>query len=444
MCADCHAFPPPASFPKAAWKAEVAQGYRFYDAAPIKGFEPPPQDATLAYFESRAPETLDYGAPERPEQEPLFGDGGPLGSSDRAPAIASMCYLPDSGRLWACDMRNADIWTAERGGELIRVARPVVVSNPARLEIVDIDGDGVEEVLAADLASFLPKDHNQGGVWSLFPQRDWRGEALLSPAARVSDVRAGDLDGDGDVDLAVAEFGWRQTGRLLLLWNNGPADAPRFREQELDKRHGAIHCPLVDLNADGRLDIVALFAQEHEAVCAYIQQEAGQFQRVDLYEAGDPAFGSSGIDVTDFDGDGDLDVLHTNGDSFDHGHAKPYHGIRWLENRSDYPFTVHELAPMPGVHRALAGDLDLDGDTDVAAVSLMPAGPGAAGRASILWLEQSSGGFVRHVIEVDRGDHACCELVDWDDDGDLDLIVGNFSWNDEPGEPLTLHVNRTH
>ena len=86
-----------------------------------------------------------------------------------------------------------------------------------------------------------------------------------------------------------------------------------------------------------------------------------------------PAWGSSGIQVVDFDKDGDPDVLMTNGDTFDDMLPKPYHGIQWLENRGTFPFTAHTLATLAGVLRAQAVDLDGDGDLDVVACALLPA-----------------------------------------------------------------------
>jgi hypothetical protein len=119
-----------------------------------------------------------------------------------------------------------------------------------------------------------------------------------------------------------------------------------------------------------------------------------------------PAWGSSGIELVDLDGDGDLDVLVTNGDMLDDFRLKPYHGIRWLENRGGFPFVPHDLANLPGAHRARAVDLDGDGDLDIVACAFVefkaegtPISTVAA-FPSLVWLEQTSPGtFVRHTLE---------------------------------------------
>src|SRR4030095_15412076 len=129
----------------------------------------------------------------------------------------------------------------------------------------------------------------------------------------------------------------------------------------------------------------------------------------------------------DLDRDGDLDVLMTNGDMFDEFLLKPYHGITWLENRGTFPFTEHILAPLNGVHRAEAVDLDGDGDLDIVASTLIP---GMAGYGqplpSLVWLEQvAPGEFERHTLEK-GGYHATLDVGDVDGDGDRDIVTANF------------------
>jgi len=215
----------------------------------------------------------------------------------------------------------------------------------------------------------------------------------------------------------------------------------------VDSRHGAIHVPVVDLNGDGLLDFVALISQEHEVIEAFINAGNGTFSRETIYDARNPAFGSTGIQLVDLDGDGDTDVLYTNGDAMDSFIVKPYHGVQWLENSGTYPFVYHHLAVLPGVARALAGDLDRDGLLDVVAVAYLPdriwSDRSQAEFDSIIWLKQDRPAqFSRHRIERGNLQHMSLALTDADGDGLVDIITGNFAGAFEhTGPRLTIWRN---
>jgi hypothetical protein len=192
--------------------------------------------------------------------------------------------------------------------------------------------------------------------------------------------------------------------------------------------------PIVDLDGDGNLDIVALVAQAREEVVAFLGDGAGGFTSRTLFDAGTPAFGSSGIDVVDLDQDGDLDVLHTNGDSFDmvaqrvpvEFLLRPHHGVRWLENQGDMRFERHELLSLYGAFGAQAGDVDGDGDLDIVAVSMFNdwADPG---RQSILWLENDGAQrFTPHGIGSNPSHLVTAAVGDLDGDGRLDAVTGGM------------------
>ncbi|HVW02099.1 MAG TPA: FG-GAP repeat protein, partial [Planctomycetaceae bacterium] len=167
-------------------------------------------------------------------------------------------------------------------------------------------------------------------------------------------------------------------------------------------------------------------------------------------DAGDPAYGSSGIELIDFDRDGDLDVLMSNGDTFDSQFLKPSHGIRWLENEGSFPYVVHPVAKMPGVMRARAGDFDGDGDLDIAAVAFLQ--PVIAQKSplktfdSIVWYEQAGPeAFERHSLETGNFTHAALDIGDFNGDGRLDLAVGNFTWSGSSAAALaSVWLNRGH
>lgn len=437
FCGDCHAVPDPGYFPKNAWYDEVRRGFDFYQNSGRTDLRPPPLEQIVQFYRGQAPETLVLvGVPERDAAGKRFSlqEIGNGKSAESAVSHVRWAQLADDspGVLIVCDMRSGEIRAVSpKGGESRLLAN---AGHPAHAEPCDLDGDGLMDLVAADLGSFLPEDHQRGRVlWLRQTQSgDFEQIILKEGLGRVADVQPADFDGDGDLDLIVAEFGWLDTGSVLLLRNTG-----RLPDVELattDERHGAIHVPVADLNGDGRPDFVALFAQEYETIDGFLNLGDGTFERVTVGEPRDPAYGSSGIQLVDLDGDGDLDVLYTNGDTFDGFYVKPYHSIQWLENRGGYPFTAHHLAFMPGVHRALAADLDGDGDLDIAAVALLPDrlfGSRSAREAtfdSILWLEQTAPGeFRRHSIEQNACYHAALEIEDADGDGTPGLAVGGFT-----------------
>ena len=445
FCGDCHALPKPTNFPQSAWYDEVKRGFDFYHQSARKDLSPPPVQAVVEYFRTRAPKSLvapslnsETGVSSLRFRRSEIALPKSEGISKPA-AVSFVTHWPGSENssksLLLSDMAGGGVWrwqplAADRPPQKVALLR-----NPALARFVDLNGNGEPDLVVADLGSFSPADHDRGRVvWlpdvGASPSAQ-QGTPLIEGLGRVADVQPADFDGDGDTDLAVAEFGWHKTGRVLWLRNDGNVTSPKFELQVLDRRSGAIHVPVTDLNHDGRPDVVTLISQEFEVIEAFLNRGDGAFEKRLVHAANDPSFGSSGIQLIDLDGDGDQDVLYANGDTFDSKLIKPYHGIQWLENTGGFPFVPHRLTSMPGVHRALAGDLDGDGDLDIVAGALLPIAnhedAANLNLDSLIWLEQREPGkFVRHSLETANCIHATLELADFDGDGDLDIATGSF------------------
>ncbi len=442
FCGDCHALPRPGSFPRDGWHREVRKGYEHYIRSNRNDLDPPPMQQAIAYYRSRAPEKLLFPEPEEAETELRATFASQYMASglktDVAPGVSHLRFArlePDQMPVMlVCDMRSGGLAAIDVGNGEVTPQLLARLNNPCHIEPCDLDGDQFVDLVVADLGSYYPFDHDRGRVvWLRRVEKDGAFEQVVLAAGlgRVADVRPADFDSDGDLDLIVAEFGYNKTGSVTLLRNVAAGgERPQFEPEELDSSPGTIHTPVHDFDNNGRPDFLALVSQEQESLNVFLNQPNGSFRLQVLWSAPDLTFGSSGIQLIDLDQDGDIDVLQTNGDSFDTPFVSPSHGVQWFENLGGLRFAYHRLTDMVGAYCARAGDVDLDGDLDVIAVAWLssrftPPNTPFASLPSILCLEQTSPGtFVRHTLERGLPHYPTLELADFDDDGDLDFALG--------------------
>jgi hypothetical protein len=434
----------------------VEQAFKFFAESNLK-IQAPGIDQVVHYYEHGAPAELPTPLIDRAGSAmPVRFDRTDFpviaGASTPAVANVNLAHLFDERRLdvLACDMRAG----------LVVALRPYLpsptwqvlgkVPSPVHAEVVDLDGDGIKDILVANLGSVEPTDSRTGSVTWL--RGDGSGRftplTLLEGVGRVADVQAADFRGVGKLDLVVAAFGWRKTGEVIYLENETTDwSRPVFVPRVLDDRHGAIHVAVGDINGDGRPDVVALLSQEHETIVAFLNAGNGEFHRETIYTGPHPAYGSTGIQLVDLNGDGKLDVLYTNGDSMEKPHVlKPYHAIQWLENPGRFPFVHHAIAPMYGAHRAVAGDFRGKGKLDIVAVSFLPASAfpqrQEQGLDAVVYLEQTAPGqFARHTLETATCDHATCVAGDVFGTGKIDIVVGNLAF-DPAKHAISIWKNR--
>jgi hypothetical protein len=458
----CHAYPPPDAFPRSAWRREIKQAFDFFRSSKLQ-IDFPSQESVALYYERRAPVELPLVPKPRPAGAlPVTFQRKDYRYPDQTlpPAVSNvnLVHLFDDRRLdvLVCDMRRGQVlalqpYTPEPAWHVLYSHGPDQGFHPAHAEVVDLDGDGVPDILVANLGNFLPTDAPCGSVLWLRGLGNGRYEphTLLDGVGRVADVQAADFRGTGKLDLVVAVFGWRNTGAVLYL-ENQTTDwrKPAFVPRVLDDRHGAIHVPVGDLNNDGKPDIVALISQEHETIVAFVN-EGGHFRKETLFTGPHPAYGSSGIQLVDLNGDGKLDVLYTNGDSLDPPPLlKPYHGVQWLENRGGFPFEPHPLTAMYGAMRAVAADFTGKGRKDIVVVSFLPAEQFPQRKelqldAAVLLEQAAPGEFVRHSLETITCDHFTCAVGDLYNDGTVQLVTGSaYSPEGDKNSPaVTLWEN---
>lgn len=398
----------------------------------------------VAHYRSLAPEEIVFPQPEisraalratfRTEKLDWNGDAYVL------PAVSNMRFLKASwsqqSELFVTDMRDGSVSAIDIRAKPVRRRILAHLQNPCHIEPGDLDGDGTVDWVVAELGSMYPADHDYGKVRLLRynSQSDSFSQTVIADGlGRVADARPFDCEGDGDLDLIVAEFGDYRTGSILLLENKSqPSGQLQFEKTVLDRRPGTIHVPIHDFNGDGRPDFAALISQEFERVELFVHREGTTYDRHPVWAGPDLTFNCTGLEIVDLDRDGDVDLLFSNGDTFNNSPATPAHGVHWLENLGQMQFAYHRLDVLAGAFRALPIDIDLDGDLDVLAVAFLraqvtPASLRSPTTPSVVCLEQTQPGqFVRHVLEAGVPRHPTLEVGDFDGDGDFDFVVGSF------------------
>jgi len=442
FCSRCHILPPPDVEPRGLWPAKIRQMYRY--ASTVRPQPPeaiPPIEEAIEYWTSRAPSQmrLPPEAMDSPISSHRFRRRWVRVPQTKSPAVISWVKAVrwNGGAVPSVvisDMLHGDVvlWSpgADQGTSVL-IGR---TDHPCRGQIVDLDKDGLEDVLISNLGDFWPVDTDKGSVvWFRNRGGSFDPVTLISGLGRTSDVQAADFDGDDDLDLIVACFGNLETGGLIHLENlTTDWNEPQFDPVVLEAWPGNSDVPVVDLDGNGTWDFFTLQSQEKERIRIFLNRGWGSFQEHLVYQAPHPRWGSTGIVPVDLDSDGDLDLLFHHGDSFQFPPvARPYHGVSWLENQGQLPFAYHRLCAMPGAQTAIPGDLDGDGDLDVVIAALMPGfnpnWEGAERLDSVIWLEQvERGKFTRWRIEGMLPYHACGDVADLDGDGDLDIVLGNF------------------
>jgi len=160
------------------------------------------------------------------------------------------------------------------------------------LAIVDIDGDGVTEVIAG------PSIFRPGAD----PADAWTSEAIVTGYEKTR-VAVADLDGDGQLDIVLAE-GESHPGRLT--WLSGPTWQSHVLREDLFHPHSL---EIADFNGNGLPDIfvaeMGLGRNEDPKMFVYLNRGQGEFEEV-LVQHGTPTHEAK---VADMNGNGLPDIV---------------------------------------------------------------------------------------------------------------------------------------
>ncbi|MFC4701546.1 FG-GAP repeat domain-containing protein [Glaciecola siphonariae] len=226
----------------------------------------------------------------------------------------------------------------------------------------DLVGDDSKEFVIAgngNLYAFKADITDSGAVvWT---------EQLIAANTSDEGIGVGDIDGDGDMDVAAGRRPGNESEPKEIIWFENPGHMDRAWKEHFVGRggHPIDRVEIADLNGDGKGDIV--FTEERypglqpdAQMAIFIQEDAYRWNKQVLVTQ----YSMNNLDIGDVDQDGDLDIVTA-------------------EHKGE--------------------ELETE-----------------------LWLNDGKARFKVVVVDSGKESHLGTQLFDIDDDGDLDLISAGW------------------
>ena len=344
----------------------------------------------------------------------------------------------------------------------------------SNIHSADFDGDGLDDLLfsSADINAFWMKNLGSGafGPPNILYNDEIFGES----------VKAGDLDNDGDMDVALAcsfsniivwienlgggDFAegvilaegldpltdlilddFNQDGMIDIMFSTYSATSKEGQIFWIESMNGVFSATktisleigdsrkiqYADLNGDGMKDVISASYWDHKFVW-FENLGQGLFSLELTIRNQLDSIRNHCIYAVDLDEDGDVDILN--------GIASVGNQILWMENDGAANFTEHAFSNTGTPWDIVASDLDYDGDVDVFCGF-------SDDKTAVVFDNLGNGNFsVPQVIANDIGVISDIHLADIDGDLDLDIFtcsaLADFGLFFENDADVTVHVNQ--
>ncbi|NOX37760.1 MAG: T9SS type A sorting domain-containing protein [Calditrichaeota bacterium] len=243
------------------------------------------------------------------------------------------------------------------------------------MAVADLDGDGNQEIVfGIPHAANNPAPDVSPTVIYIFefenglptePTAKWTALAKPGTNTRPSAMAAGDIDGDGQMEVAVAfrKYSSASTDDALMIFSlNGPflGDFTQFKVEMIDTTGdwGSVYaCDITDLDNDG-------FKEAYFSTGVHTVYEATGPDSYTLSYVENPSFSSWSIQATaegDIDGDGKTELIFgkTN------GALGLWYNISDVANTDSTNEALIKVVEPAGCRGLTVGDYDGDGKTDI-------------------------------------------------------------------------------
>lgn len=278
-------------------------------------------------------------------------------------------------------------------------------TNPVSIAIGDLTGDGKPEVVVSNQTT---------GNVSVFPNTSTSG--TISFGTRVDfttgsnayHVNLGDIDGDGKLDMVVANYG---ASTVSIFRNTSSGSVSFAAKVDLTSIGNAVDAMIGDIDGDGRVDITAI-SNSGTSIKVFLNTTTAPgsiaFNSGTSFTTGSNPYGGS---IGDMDGDGKLDVVVSNA-------LGSVSIFRNTSSMGSVSFATRVDATAIGDVGTALGDVDGDGKLDI-----------ATAYTSLYMLRNTStlgSASLATASSYTAGNGYVAALADLDGDGKIDALTSNI------------------
>ena len=298
----------------------------------------------------------------------------------------------------------------------------------ADIVTADIDNDGdLDIIVSGEIGGPVVRNAifiNTSGTYTL------QGTENVITPGHFADIKLGDIDGDGDLDVIFNGNSNGDMGKGIAL-NDGSGN---FTRSTLDVTKATISCGFADFDNNGLLDYYVIGNGTNNKGTVFFQNVNGSFTK-DTSSFETMNLIDAEISTVDFENDGDIDMFV---DAWDDAAKSRFSAIMINDGFGKFNVMAQPQLIRKGFGSSVWGDVDGDGFMDL----LLNGDGGADGEANdnIYRLYRNNGGSLEPKAifndyrQISVGDGA--RMVDWDNDGDLDIIL--TGWSGTKGRQVTM------